>query len=68
MTAECAECEKREKDFIAVRNEATELLLGGKITTAILERLKNLQEQELVALSAIMDHKIEHRLPKKTDR
>jgi len=64
MTAECSECQKREKQFITVRNEFTQLLLDRKMTGAILDRLANLHDQELVALLAIMDHKIEHRLSK----
>lgn len=64
MGVECAECEKREKQFITVRNEFTLLLLDRKMTGAILKRLQDLHKQELVALSAIMDHKIEHRLSK----
>lgn len=62
MITECPECEKREKTFIAVRNERTLLLLGGQVTGENLERFWALEKQELAALLAIMDHKIDHRL------
>jgi len=67
MTTECAECEKFEKQFIAARSKRTELLLGGTVTGEILERLKALDEEEIAALSAIMDHKIQHRLTRKIE-
>jgi hypothetical protein len=64
MTAECAECEKFEKHFIALRNERTGILLGGRVNGLVLDRLKALDGEEMAALVAIMDHKIEHRLSK----
>jgi hypothetical protein len=62
--AECAECENLEKQFIAVRSKRTELLLAGKITGEIMGRLNALDEKEMAVLSAIIDHKIQHRLRK----
>jgi hypothetical protein len=62
--AECAECESLEKQFIAVRSERTELLLDGKITGVIMGRLAALDKKEMAVLSAILDHKILHRLQK----
>jgi hypothetical protein len=67
MTTECAECEKFEKQFIAARSKRTELLLGGKVTGEILATLTALDEEELAALSAMMDHKIQHRLAKRLE-
>ena len=67
MTTECAECEIFEKQFIAARSKRTELLLAGNSTGEILEKLKVLDEEELTALSSIMDHKIQHRLTRKLE-
>ena len=41
--------------------------IGGTVTGEILERLKALDEEELAALSDIMDHKIQHRLTRKIE-
>jgi hypothetical protein len=62
--AECAQCENLEKQFISVRSKCTELLLAGRITGEIMGRLSALDEQEMAVLSAIIDHKIQHRLQK----
>jgi hypothetical protein len=67
MTTDCAECQNFEKQFITARSKRTEALLAGNPTGEILEKLKALDEEELAALSSIMDHKIQHRLTRKLE-
>jgi len=64
MTKECDECQTLEKRFIAVRSRIRRLLLAGKVTEEIMERLDSLDREEMDVLSAIIEHQIQHRLPK----
>jgi hypothetical protein len=58
---ECQDCERLEKEFIAVRTKRSWILLGGKTTNEIIGQLEELDRQELKALFALMDHRAEHK-------
>jgi hypothetical protein len=51
--------EQLEHDYIGPRSERTKLILTGHATES---RLKELEAEEMKALSAILDYKLERRI------
>ncbi len=56
----CAECDRLDKNFIRPRDERTQRIMQGALTPEIEARLDS---EEITALSAIQNHRIDDHQP-----